>query len=62
MPKKETIRISFEITPHEAALTRHWIAKQRISSYPTGSIAKTMYVFMSALEREVDLYKEKKDG
>ena len=54
MVKKKTIRVSFELTPHEASLTAHWIGNQRISSYPTGSIAKTMYKFMKALQQTVE--------
>lgn len=62
MTVKKTIRISFEITPHEARLTEHWISRQKISSYPTGSIAKTMYCFMKGLQRELDLLKEIDDA
>ena len=58
----DKIRVSFEMTKHEAAITAHWIAKQTIMSYPVGSIAKAMHNFYKALQTELAVLKEREDN
>lgn len=53
MKNNETIRVSFELTPHEAKLTRHWLAKKTIAELPCGSIAKTMHKLYKNLNSEL---------
>jgi len=52
MPK-DTIRISFELTLHEARITRHWLSRRYLDFFPTGSIAKAMHQVLSSLNAEL---------
>ena len=60
MCKKDTIRISFEVTPHEARLARHWLGRKTMKDLPTASIAKVMHKIYAELNREVEIHALKK--
>ncbi len=54
MATKDTVKISFEVSPHEAHQMKHWLGKQWVSMWPSGTIAKAMHTLYIALDKELE--------